>query len=153
MIIDVIEPGIRLGSYEGTLQATGTLQSDFAFLDNVPMEIPMHTILLLDSIPNKDRLNATIIIEGVPMTVECTRNGNLLTLDESSFNLTFNHVEDIDMVFHANLTDIFLPSDDQIEINGNLFGSGHTAVYTNMTAVDWVNGQLKGILQKNSRER
>lgn len=147
-IIDVLEPGIRLGWYEGTTTALGTLHSDFAFLDSVDMTTPIHTETIVDSIPGKDRLNVTFVFDGFPVTVEGKRNGNILEFDEFSFNLTVNHVEDIDLVFLANLTTLFHTSDHSLEITGNLSGTGHTAGNTNMTEVEWTNGHLTGSLQE-----
>ena len=147
-VIDVLEPGIRLNQYDGTLEASGILHSDFSALNGVTMTIPVNTVLYLDSIPGKDQLNATFIVEGFPVTVECARVGGQLSFDEIVFSLTFNHVENIDMEFKANLIAENNNNDDSIKLNGQLSGNGHTSGNTNFTSVDWDEGLLTGELQK-----
>lgn len=146
LVIDVLEPGIQLGSYEGNLTAEGILHSDFIFLDSVAMNVPINTTVYLDSIAGKNRLRATFILDGFPITVECNRNGNTLTFDELTFNDIVNHVEDIEIAFKANLSAEIHTTGNTLVISGTLLGSGNTIGYTNMTHVDWVNGKLHGTL-------
>jgi len=153
--IDYVEPVVEgLGTFTGTIILNGHITSNeiagqAAYDEDIePQELT--TSITLGALEEDNRVSATIEIDGTPVTLYGTKDGNNITFDEFHFSTTLDlQITNILLDLVANFTGVL--ENDVLSISGTAVGSGQAQILVAILRVD-LDGTVEGNLNKTVSE-
>lgn len=148
--VDYVEPVVEgIGTFAGTITLTGHITSNEiagqpAYDQDLDPE-ELATTIRLGAIGEDNRVSATLDIDGSPVTLYGTKDGNNITFDEFHFNKTINLVVDVNLDLVMNLTGVL--DDNTLSLTGTATGQGRALVFVAYLEVDF-DGNIAGTLEK-----
>ena len=137
-----------MGVYEGLLNINGHITSneilnqtydDDVTYDDLPVTV------MLGAIDENGNVSATMEIEGAPVTLYGTMEGNTIYFDTFTFYRTINLIVDITLDLEMDITAVL--EDNTMTIEGTTSGTGKTMVALSTFKVD-MTGTINGNLEK-----
>lgn len=149
--VDCTEPVIaEIGTFQGILNINGTVSSDGELIPGTgviseDLDISdIATTLVLGS-TSEDRVNVTIDLDGTPVTLQATVDGNTYIFDEFHFSRSINLITDITLDLIVNMTGVM--DGDTMALSGTVTGTGSVVVlFTTVHVV--LDGNIEGTLEK-----
>ncbi len=148
--VDYVEPVVEgIGTFNGLVTINGHITSDSiagipAYDEDYVFEDLATTIVLGTTADGK--INATLEIDGSPVTLQCTQDGNNLVFDEFHFYKSIELLPatvTLDLVM--NMTGVL--EDDVLTVAGTCAGTGSTPILMLTFSVN-MEGTIEGSLEK-----
>lgn len=152
IIIDYVQPtSAEIGVFEGTLVLNGhisTIQEYVGYqLDQDLDPIDLPTSITLGSVEDGERIKATFVIDGSPVSLYCTQDGENLLFDEFHFTKTINIILDINLDFTVNATGIL--TGNTLTLTGETSGTGSVNIPVINPQVS-MTGEISGTLENKA---
>lgn len=150
LTVNYIQPVVaEIGTFSGKLTLNGHIHSEQAYLgqqidqDINPVELA--TTVKLGSVDENGRISVTFEIDGTPVTLYATQDGENLVFDEFHFTKTVNVVADFKFEIYVNATGVL--ADNTLTLEGTTYGTGHVDIpFVNVNAD--MTGDIAGTLDK-----
>lgn len=150
IIIDYVQPVVEgIGTFDGMVNINGHITSNS--VQNFPpydedydiTDIPLHLVLGTNV---EGKINATLEIDGNPVTLYATQDGENLIFDQFHF---YKEIEltpqNVTLDLTMNMTGVM--HDDTLTLSGECAGNGSTTILVVVFQVD-MTGTIEGTLNK-----
>lgn len=148
--IDYVEPVVEgIGTFEGLMTINGHITSNS--VQNLPAydedydinDLPIQIVLGTN---DEGKINATLDIDGTPVTLYATQDGDNLVFDEFHFNREIELMpQNVVLDLIINMTGVM--DGDNLTLSGTCSGAGSTTIVVVVFEVN-LEGTLTGELQK-----
>ena len=152
IVVDVAEPIVAvMGTFNGTLNIQGHLSSkpiagyETYDMDTTIADLPVK--IALGAIDENNHVEATIEIEGTPVSLYGTIEDNIITFNEFHFRKTISLFVDVNLDFTMNLTGQLDEDNLTMTLGGTALGTGKTQALIAMLEVTF-DGTIDGTLEK-----
>lgn len=148
--VDYVEPTVaELGVYSGDLTLTGHVVTDQLILgqqlDQDIDTVTLPTVITMGSVGEDNRIRATFEIDGSPVSLYCTKDGNNLTFDPFQLNHTITVFTDINLALTVNATAVLNEEEGTLDVTADATGTGTLTIPLMNPLIDF-NGNIQGIL-------
>ena len=150
IIIDYVQPVVEgIGTFDGMVNINGHITSNS--VQNLPpydedydiTDIPLHLVLGTNV---EGKINATLEIDGTPVTLYATQDGENLIFDQFHF---YKEIEltpqNVTLDLTMNMTGVL--HDDTLTLSGDCAGNGSTTIIVVVFQVE-MTGVIEGTLNK-----
>ena len=150
IIIDYVQPIVEgIGTFEGTVNINGHITSNA--IQNIPpydedydiTDLPLHLVLGTNV---EGKINATMEIDGNPVTLYATQDGENLVFDQFHFYKEIELMpQNVTLDLTMNMTGVL--HEDTLTLSGDCTGNGSTTIILAVFNVD-MTGVIEGTLNK-----
>lgn len=151
--VNYVEPTVaEIGVFEGVMVIAGHVTSDSISNQHIDQDLDtlfLPTTITLGALEEGNRVVATFVIDGTPVTLYSTMEGNHITFDQFNFNRTVNLMI-VDFVLNIVMNAQADIVDDTMTLTGNVTGTGTPTIlfvqlHANMT------GSVEGTFAKTAK--
>ena len=150
--VDYVQPiAAEIGVFEGVMVIAGHVTTDSISNQHIDQDLDtlfLPTTITLGTLEENNRVAATFVIDGTPVTLYSTMEDNHITFDQFNFNRTVNVF--VDFVLNIVMNTEADIVDDTMTLTGNVTGTGtptllFVQLHANMT------GTVEGTFAKTAK--
>lgn len=147
--VDYVQPVIEgMGTFEGMINIIGHVTTNeivgYTYDDDYNIE-ELVTSITLGTVEEGNRVSATLVIDGSPVTLYGTMEDGTITFDEFHFNRAINITLEVTLDLTMNIVGVL--ENDVLTLTGTAVGSGSTVVLFQTFQANY-EGTVEGSLSK-----